>query len=67
MATTDTTINPATGLAACCNDPQNRRTSTVDPAHVAKAVGGVPGVQICAVCGRKHYTFTVIPEERRRG
>ena len=64
---TDTAVNPTTGLAPCCNDPQNRRTSTIDPALVAKAAGGVPGLQLCAVCGRKHYTFIITPQVTTRG
>lgn len=66
MDTTDPTYTTpdASGVAPCCKDPSNRRTSTLDPAHVAKAVGGVPGVQVCSVCGRRHYTFTVLPHDR---
>ena len=56
-----TTPDPQTGIAPCCTDPRNRRTSTIDPARVAAAKGGVPGVQVCSVCGRRHYTFAPDP------
>ncbi|RPJ63659.1 MAG: hypothetical protein EHM24_24075 [Acidobacteria bacterium] len=57
------------GIAPCCQDPANRRTATIDPARLAAARGGTPGVQVCAVCQRKHYTFAPDPvgTERPRG
>jgi len=62
-STTDATYTTpdASGIAPCCQDPRHRRTATLDPAHVAAAAGGVPGLQLCAVCGRRHFTFTVQP------
>jgi hypothetical protein len=47
----------------CCADRANRVAEVVAPETVAAAAlrGGVPGREVCRVCGTTHYSLTVTP------
>ena len=43
-------------MESCCADPNNRIVHEARP-----AAGGAVVVEVCRVCGRKHYTFVTEP------
>jgi hypothetical protein len=46
----------------CCADPANRDTQPIPPEqreHARRTSGATPGLTLCRVCGRRHFTLTV--------
>ena len=51
-------------MEPCCADPANRETQPVPAAQREQArrvSGATPGLQVCRVCGRRHFTLTIDP------
>lgn len=49
----------------CCQDRSNLDVVPLDRLTIKRANerGGTPGLLVCRVCGRKHYTLAVRPME----
>lgn len=51
-------------LQTCCADPANRERQEIPREQIERArrtSGATPGLTVCRVCGRRHYTMTVDP------
>jgi hypothetical protein len=51
-------------MEPCCSNPANRDTQPVSPEQREQArrvSGATPGLTVCRVCGRRHFTLTVDP------
>jgi len=51
-------------MEPCCADPAHREIQAVPAAQreaARRVTGATPGVTVCRVCGRRHFTLTLDP------
>ena len=51
-------------MESCCADPANREPQLIPPEQREQArrtSGATPGLTVCRVCGRRHYSLTIDP------
>jgi hypothetical protein len=51
-------------MESCCADPANRETQPIadeQREQARRTSGATPGLTVCRVCGRRHYSLTIDP------